>query len=373
MATTWVKSAGTLVWPEAFQPQPTVWPPLWAEKVNDQQLNASATRQAEFREAINDLFMASSWEVWFLPSVKMATHRARQVNLIFLTTGLRTLPIFTEKIPVVISRDCVKNQTRDSNRILIQHMDFDISHILDAWDYKPGQVVVRKLKGRDGVQKIQLRVDLGLLQMNVEGRPDGRQPFGHPSLFDYHQHRLCRHRAAHGGSTEGFALKPEDCAKLQIEALQYHHRYICLLQLGDYAGVERDAQRNLDVFRFVSQHAESEELAWSLLQFQPQLMMILTRARAMQAMDANDYAGAIELVEQALEEIRAFYRERSKLDLLEQSGEMHSLETWLEEIRADRPLSVREKLERALSDAIQREDYEKAAQMRDALRDLKPE
>jgi len=252
-------------------------------------------------------------------------------------------------------------------------MDFDISHILEAWDYKAGQVVVRRFKGRDGVAKIQLRVDLGVLQMNAEGRPDGRQPFGHPSLFDYHQHRLRQHRTANGGSAEGFTLKPEDCAKLQIEALQYHHRYICLLQLGDYAGVERDAQRNLAVFHFVGQYAESEELAWSLQQFQPQLMMILTRARAMRAMDTNDYAGAIERVEQALEEIRAFYRERSRMDLLEQSGEMHSLEAWLEEIRADRPLSVREKLEHALSEAIQREDYEKAAQMRDALRHLKAE
>jgi hypothetical protein len=252
-------------------------------------------------------------------------------------------------------------------------MDFDISHLLDQWDYKPGQVVVRRLKGRDGMQKIQLRVDLGLLQMNAEGRPDGKRPFGHPSLLEYYQARLEQHRAAHDGSDGDFELKPEDCARLQIEALQYHHRYICLLQLGDYDGVERDAQRNLAVFEFVGEHAESDELAWSLQQFQPQLMMILTRARAMRAMDANDYAGAIEAVECGLEEIRGFYRERSRTESLEQSGEIHSLETWLEEIRANRPLSVREKLEQALSEAIQREDYEKAAQMRDALRNLKPE
>ena len=100
-------------------------------------------------------------------------------------------------------------------------------------------------------------------------------------------------------------------------------------------------------------------------------MMILTRARAMQTMEAGDYAAAIELVERGREEIRDFYREHSKLELLEQSGEMNSLETWLTEIRANRPLSIREKLEQALSDAIQQEDYEKAAQMRDALRNLK--
>src|SRR5664280_3482067 len=178
--------------------------------------------------------------------------------------------------------------------------------------------------------------------MNTEGRPDGKRPFGHESLFAYFQSKLYRHLAQHGGSDGEFKLKAEDCAKLQIESLQYHHRYICLLQLADYAGVVRDAERNLAVFEFVGKHAESEELAWSLRQFQPQLLMILTRARTMQAMDAGDYAGAIGLVEQGLEQIRDFYRERSKPELLDQSGEIHSLETWLAEIRANRPLSARE-------------------------------
>jgi len=41
------------------------------------------------------------------------------------------------------------------------------------------------------------------------------------------------------------------------------------------------------------------------------------------------------------------------------------------EIRAKRPLSPRERLERALNDAVKCEDYEKAAKMRDALRNLK--
>jgi UvrB/uvrC motif len=250
-------------------------------------------------------------------------------------------------------------------------MDLDISDLLEHWDYKPGQVVVRKLKGKDGKEKIQLRVDLGLLQMNRDGRPDGKRPFGHDTLFDYYQDRLCRYLAKHDDSAEGFKLRAEDCAKLQMESLQFHHRYICLLQLGDYAGVVRDADHNLAVFEFVRKHAESEELAWSLRQFQPQLLMILTRARAMQAIDSDDYASAIELIEQGLEQVSEFYRAHAKPELLEQSGEIHSLEAWLVELRANRPLSAREKLERALSDAVQREDYERAAQMRDALRNLK--
>jgi hypothetical protein len=249
-------------------------------------------------------------------------------------------------------------------------MDLDISHLLEKWDYKPGQVVVRKFKAKDGRQKLQLRVDLGLLQMNAEGRPDGKQPYGHESLFDYYQTRLYKYLADHDGSDEGFRLKAEDCSKLQLEALQYHHRYICLLQLSDYAGVIRDADRNLAVFDFVGKHAESEDLAWSLRQFQPQLLMVLTRARALQFIESEDYMTAIQCVEAGIEDLREFHREHSRPEQAEQSGEVQSLETWLDEIRAQRPLSPREKLERALNEAVKREDYEKAARVRDALRDL---
>jgi hypothetical protein len=251
-------------------------------------------------------------------------------------------------------------------------MDFDISRHLEEWEYQPGQVVVRKFKAKDGKEKIQLRVDLGLLQMNAEGRPDGKRPFGHVSLFEYYQARLYKHLAAHNGSDEGFALKPEDCSKLQLEALQYHHRYICLLQLEDYAGVIRDAERNLALFEFVAKHTHSEDLAWSLQQFQPQLLMVLTRARGTQALAANDYTLGLQIIEEGLEKIRAFFREFSRPEAADQSGEVQSLENWLEEVRAKRPLSERERLERALADAVTDENYEKAAEVRDALKNLKP-
>ncbi len=250
-------------------------------------------------------------------------------------------------------------------------MDFDISHLLENWEYQPGQVVVRKFKAKDGKEKLQLRVDLGVLQMNAEGRPDGKRPFGYDSLFEYYQARLYKHVASNDGDDAGFKLKPEDCAKLQLEALQYHHRYICLLQLEDYSAVIRDAERNLAVFDFVAKHAQSEELAWSLQQFQPQLLMILTRAQAAQALQTDDYDMAIERAEEGLEKIRAFFRQSSRVEGAELSGEVQSLEAWLEEIRAKRPLSKRERLEQALEQAVNREDYEKAAQVRDALRNLK--
>ena len=251
-------------------------------------------------------------------------------------------------------------------------MNFDISHLLEQWDYQAGQVVVRRFTGKDGLEKIQLRVDLGLLQMNAEGRPDGKRPLGHPSLYDHYQARLYKHLAENEGNDAGFTLRAPDCSRLQVEALQYHHRYICLLQLEDYAGVVRDTERNLAVFDFVQKHAESEEQAWSVQQFRPQLLMIHTRAKASESLRVKDYDTAIQQIEDGITRIKDFYRTYSRTDLLDQSGEISYLRNWLEEIAVQRPLTTREKLERALNEAVNNEDYERAALMRDALRNLKP-
>jgi protein-arginine kinase activator protein McsA len=167
-------------------------------------------------------------------------------------------------------------------------------------------------------------------------------------------------------------LKAEDCAKLQFEALQYYQRHNCLWQLDDFAGVTRDTQRNLAVCDFASKHAESEELAWSLQQFKPQLLMMHTRAVATESLRAKNYPAALRQIEDGMGRIRDFYREHARAEAMEQSSELNSLKAWLEELAARRPMSQREKLERALDEAVNNEDYEKAAQMRDALRNLKP-
>ena len=250
-------------------------------------------------------------------------------------------------------------------------MNFDISHLLEQWDYQPGQVVVRRFVGKDGTDKIQLRVDLGLLQMNAQGRPDGKRPFGHASLLDYYLARLRQYARKHEGSEEGFTLSAEDCSKLQLEALQYHHRYICLLQLEDFGAVVRDTGRNLKLFDFVAAHAETEEQAWSLQQFRSQVLMIETRAKASLKLGKEDFPAAILEIEAGLENLRQFYREHERLDLLDHSAEIQALEHWLEEVTSRRPLSKREQLEIDLNEAVKKEDYEKAAKVRDALRNLK--
>src|SRR5438132_4413164 len=151
------------------------------------------------------------------------TKEARMTKLEF---GFRMTFVIRASSLVIVPVRCVDFNLRP---VHISAMNFDISHILDKWEYHPGQVVVRKFVGKDGQEKIQLRVDLGLLQMNAQGRPDGKRPFGATSLYEHQLSRLNQHTAKHDGNDEGFTLSPEEVAKIQLEALQYHHRYICLL------------------------------------------------------------------------------------------------------------------------------------------------
>jgi hypothetical protein len=252
----------------------------------------------------------------------------------------------------------------------IYGMSFDISALLDQWDYQPGQIVVRKFQGKDGHEKIQLRVDLGLLPMNAKGWPDGKRPFGRESLLEHYEDLLEKFKREHASDDKEFRLTSEDCSRLQQEFIQYHHRYICLFQLEEFDGVIEDTERNLKVFNFVEKYAGSDELAWSLQQFRPQCLMMRIRARGAAALKANRYDQFTRLVEAGLDEIRQFYRDHERLDLVEQSGEIQSLEMWLQEIQSKRPLTAREKLESALDEAVKNEDYEKAAQVRDELRKM---
>ena len=73
-------------------------------------------------------------------------------------------------------------------------MSLDITRILSGWPFEPGQITARRVRGEDGRDLIQLRLDLGLLQMEATGRPDGQRPHGYESLLEYHQDRLERHR-----------------------------------------------------------------------------------------------------------------------------------------------------------------------------------
>lgn len=248
-------------------------------------------------------------------------------------------------------------------------MSKDISPILKGWDFRPNEIVVRKIQGLDGRPKIQMRIDLGLIQMEAEGRPDGRRPHGKESYLHYYQAKLAAYKRR-TGSDDGFVLNEEDCMKLKAEAIQYYHRYLSLFHLGDHEGVVRDTERNLRVLDFVREYAEDEELVWMFDQYRPYILVMNARARGELCLKRKDFDGALRIVEQTMREIARFYKEYDVDEAGETSPEIDFLEDWAEDIRDQRPLSLREKLQEQLRQAVAQEQYEHAAVLRDELRRL---
>lgn len=243
-------------------------------------------------------------------------------------------------------------------------MNLDLDNILGDWPHEPGQIKVRKILGNDGKEKLQLRIDLGLIQMDVTGRPDGQKPHGFESLFTFHQQKARKKEAA----GEQYLLTPEECAELQQEGIQYYHRYISFFQLKDYQGVIRDTQRNLDMCAFVAKHTDQEELAWSLQQFSPYLIMMNTRAKASIELERDDYNAAVRHIEQGRERIHAFFQESSNPELAVKSPELSFLDEWYEEVKSRRPLTKIETMQREMEKAIHMEAYERAAELRDKIK-----
>src|SRR6476660_6396619 len=154
-------------------------------------------------------------------------------------------------------------------------MSLDLNTLLKDWPHENGAIKVRKILGLDGREKLQLRIDLGMLQMEMTGRPDGTRPHNCESLLQYHQRRAARSEAR----GDAYELTSDQCSELQQEGIQYYHRYLSLFQINDFPAVIRDTQRNLDLFEFVSAHTERDELAWSFQQFRPYVLMMNSRAK----------------------------------------------------------------------------------------------
>src|SRR5215813_5903785 len=200
-------------------------------------------------------------------------------------------------------------------------MSLDLNTITDDWPYESGTIKVRKITGLDGREKLQLRVDLGVLQMEMLGRPDGRRPHNCESLLEYHQ--KCATRAEQKGDT--YELTPEQCAELQQEGIQYYHRYLSLFQINDFEGVVRDTQRNLDLFTFVNEHTDREDFSWGLQQFRPYVLMMNTRAKASIFLGQGKFPDAIVEIRRGRGAIAEFFQKSHFPELAAKSSELHFL------------------------------------------------
>jgi len=243
-------------------------------------------------------------------------------------------------------------------------MSLDLNTLLQDWPHESGNIKVRKILGLDGREKLQLRIDLGLLQMEMSGRPDGHRPHNCDSLLQYHQRRAAR--AATRG--DEYELTAEQCSELQQEGIQYYHRYLSLFQINEFPAVIRDTQRNLDLFEFVAEHTDRDEVVWSFQQFRPYVLMMNTRAKASIFLADGKFPEAIREIERGRDAIVDFFQQSNFPEMAQKSSEIAFLEEWLEEVTSKRPLSKLEVMQREMELAIASELYERAAELRDAIK-----
>jgi hypothetical protein len=262
----------------------------------------------------------------------------------------------------------------------------DIDPILSDWPYLPDEITARVIQGDDGQRKIQLRLDLGLLQMTFDGRPDGRRIHDAESWLEYHQRRQREHDAANPDGAP-YLLEPEDCAELLREGVQYYHRYVCFWHLGHYELCARDTERNLRLFAFVRGHARDDRDKLRFDQWRPYVTMMHARAVATPLVELEQWDAAAGVLDAGIRGIERFLEEYNQVDRASQLGELTFLRRWKEEISAkiqgqdqpaaeaaallaptpaDRAADLRAQIELAVAE----ERYEDAAMLRDELKRL---
>ena len=245
----------------------------------------------------------------------------------------------------------------------------DISLILSGWAYDPEDLEVRIVAGDDGRDKIQMRVDLGLIQMETSGRPDGSRPEGHESLLEFYETGAMKG----AGSSDSFVLDPKACMALMREGLQYYHRYLAAFHLERYDLVVRDTERNLRLFAFAVKHAARPQDKMQFDQYRPYVVMMRSRALAHQARDHRDFKTALAVIDHGIESIRQYLNDYNRSDEEATFPELNSLLRLRREVESERPVGPVERLEQQLAKAVEREKYEEAARLRDQLIRLKGE
>lgn len=243
-------------------------------------------------------------------------------------------------------------------------MSKDITPILVGWDHEPDELQVRIVAGDDGREKLQMRLDLGVLQMELDGRPDGRRPEGAESWLDHHE-ALAQQAEAVG---EPYRLDAQDCAELMREGVQFYHRYLALFHLGRFDLVARDTARNLRLFAFVRAHATRRADKLLFDQYRPYVTMMRARALGSQALERDDYRTALAHIDEGVAGIRAFLRDYEQQDKEADCQELGFLLQWRKDVEGERPVDPIERLQEQLRRAVDREEYEEAARLRDQIR-----
>lgn len=241
-------------------------------------------------------------------------------------------------------------------------MNRDIDAVLKGWPYKPDVVQARLVQAGDGRQIIQMRVELGVLQLETAGRPDGTRPHGQSTYFDYL-------RAEAGEATargEAFVLNEEQCQDADREFMQFYHRRVCWLALRNYARAVADADHTLGFMDLVRDHSPTDEYRVAHEQYRGFVLFHRTQAAAAREVERDRPESAVNAIRDGLERLRAFFATHDLEEQMEEDGMVKQLRRMEAALRETH--QIEKTLEEQFQEAIAAEDYERAAELRDLLR-----
>jgi len=235
----------------------------------------------------------------------------------------------------------------------------DIDHLLKGWDYVPGEIHAREVTARDGRKVIQVRVDLGVLQLETSGRPDGTRPAGSDSYYD-HLVGILFHEGA------DYELTEEQMGEVDREFLQYYQRRICWLALRQFQKAVDDANHNLALLDLISRCAPDDEWLSTHEQYRPFILFHRTQAAALhQLEDGKGPEKAIEALNEGLKTIKDVFAEHDADELYDENEMVQRLIQMRDALREQ--FDVGMTLEEQLAQAVAQEDYERAAKLRDQI------
>lgn len=241
-------------------------------------------------------------------------------------------------------------------------MSQDIDQALQGWEFKPGLMQARLLQAADGREVLQMRVDLGVLQLELTDRPDGTRPFGCPTYFDY----LRREARTAARASRTFTLNAEQCQEADREFVQFYHRRICWMAVQRFDRAIEDADHTLAFMDFVRDHSPNEEYTNAHERYRGFVLFHRTQAGAARAIERNDPEAAVDAVLAGLAQMRLFFNQHGVEDRMEEDSMVQDLRQMERRLRDAH--DIRETLREQLDRAVAAEDYETAARLRDEMR-----
>jgi hypothetical protein len=229
-------------------------------------------------------------------------------------------------------------------------LDRALDQLLREFPYEGGRVNARLVRLDAEREVLQIRVELGILQMESIGRPDGK-----PSVFD------------ETAARRGKRLSSAEAALLRLELVQYQQRAVAFMAIGDARRALGDAEFVLASAAFLARCGPDADAEWAdgarfsaiVLRTRAASAMLAAAGRAREAGSVID--AGLEMLFEAAE--RAGIAEH--FDVL---GDVTALRSMRDTLVPQLPPAQRSELEARLRTAVLSENYELAAILRDELR-----